>query len=271
MGRHRGEGGVMSLKGRCALITGSTGGIGFATATRLAADGCNIVLNGFASADEIAQRRSELEGKYAVRTMHHGADLRRPDEIAAMMRDAAAAFGAVDIVVNNAVVRHFAPVHEFPVERWDEALAVNLSAAFHIIRLVLPAMRERNFGRIINMSSVYGHFATVNRIDYVTTKTALIGMTRAVALETVGYDITCNAICPGLVHTPAIEERILAESARQGISPADVTERFLAERQPTRRFVAAENVAALIGFLCGPAARDITGTALPVDGGWIAM
>ncbi len=181
------------LTGRCALITGSIDGIGFAAAKRLAAEGCHIVLGGFADAARIAERRGQLESRFGVRTRHHGADLREPGEIAAMMAAAAATFGAVDILVNNAVVRHFAPIDTFPVERWDEALAVNLSAAFHLIRLALPGMRDRNFGRIVNMSSVYGTFATENRVDYVTTKTALIGLTRAVALETVRHDITCNA------------------------------------------------------------------------------
>jgi 3-hydroxybutyrate dehydrogenase len=258
------------LTGKCALITGSIDGIGFATATRLAADGCNIVLSGLAEPARIAARRAELETAFGVRVLHHGADLRDPGQIAAMIDAAGEAFGAVDILVNNAVVRHFAPIEAFPVERWDEALAVNLSAAFDTIRLALPKMRERNFGRIVNMSSVYGTFATANRVDYVTTKTALIGMTRAVAIETVGQDITCNAICPGLVHTPAIEVRIAAEADRDGISHAEAVARFLAERQPTRRFIAAENVAAMIAFLCGPGGRDITGAALPVDGGWIA-
>jgi len=257
------------LAGRCALITGSIDGIGFAVAKRLAAEGCNIVLGGFADAGRIAERRAELE-RLGVRTLHHGADLRNVDEIAAMMAAATAAFGATDILVNNAVVRHFAPIEEFPVERWDEALAVNLSAAFHLIRLALPAMRARNFGRIVNMSSVYGTFAVEDRVDYVTTKTALIGLTRAVALETVGHDITCNAICPGLVRTPAIAARIAAAARHDGSSEEEAAARFLAARQPTRRFVEADHIAALVVFLCGPAGRDVTGTALPVDGGWAA-
>ncbi|MGA2129667.1 MAG: SDR family oxidoreductase [Xanthobacteraceae bacterium] len=259
----------MTLKGKCALITGSTGGIGFSTAARLAAEGCDIILNGLAGAEEVAPRRDEIETGFGVRAMYHGADLRDPGQIADLM-NAAAAFGGVDILVNNAVVRHFAPIEDFPVERWNEALAVNLSAVFHTVRLALPGMRVRNFGRIINMSSVYGSFATANRIDYVTTKTALIGLTRAVAIETVGHDITCNAICPGLVQTPAIDARIGAEAERDGISRAEATLRFLADRQPTGRFVAGDGVAALIAFLCGPGGRDITGAALPVDGGWLA-
>ncbi len=260
-----------TLKGRCALVTGSIDGIGLAIAHRLAAEGCNVVLHSLAEPDRGAARRSELETLYGVETLYDGADLTRPEAIADMVGAAAAAFGAVDILVNNAVVRHFAPVEQFPVERWNEALAVNLSAAFHAIRLALPGMRERGFGRIVNMSSIYGQRAIENRIDYVTTKTALIGMTRAVAIETARDNITCNAICPGLVHTPAIEARIGAQAERQGISHPEAVARYLAERQPSRRFVAAENVAALVALLCSPAGADITGAALPVDGGWTVI
>jgi 3-hydroxybutyrate dehydrogenase len=256
------------MKGKCALITGSTTGLGVAIAARLAAAGCHIVLNGLGDPARIEVQRSELERSHGVRVLYHGADLAVPDEIAELMRAAIAAFGAVDILVNNAVVRHFAPIHEFPVAAWDEAVAVNISAAFHTIRLALPGMRARNWGRIINMSSVYGLFATANRVDYVTSKTALIGMTRAVALECVGYDITCNAVSPGTVLTPTIEERLQALMATERLSREAAVEKFLSTRQPSRRFVAEENVAALIAFLCGDAARDITGATLPMDGGW---
>jgi 3-hydroxybutyrate dehydrogenase len=256
---------------RCALITGSTGGIGWAMARRLAAEGCNIVLHSLAEPEVGAARCAELETMFGVKARYDGADLTQPVQIADMITAATAAFEAVDVLINNAVVRHFAPVEQFPVERWNEALAVNLSAAFHTIRLVLPKMRERCFGRIINMSSIYGSRAIENRIDYVTTKAALIGMTRAVAIETARENITCNAICPGLVQTPAIDARIGAAAERQGISRAEATERYLAERQPSGRFVSAENVAALVALLCGPAGADITGAALPVDGGWTAV
>ena len=179
-------------------------------------------------------------------------------------------FGGIDVLVNNAVVRHFARVDEFPVERWDHALAVNLSAAFHTIRLSLPGMRARRWGRIINMSSVYGSFAIAERIDYVTTKTALLGLTRVVALETLDEDITCNAVCPGSVLTPYSEQRIQQLMAEQGLPREAAIRNFLAARQPSGRFVAAENVADLIIFLCGPAGRDITGASLPIDAGWLA-
>jgi 3-hydroxybutyrate dehydrogenase len=258
------------LKGRCALITGSTSGLGYAVAERLAADGCNIVLNGLGNIEEIETQRRALEVRFGVRALFHGANLANPREIADLVRHALDAFGAVDVLVNNAVVRNFAPIDALAVERWDESLAVNLSSAFHTIRLALPRMRERNWGRIVNMASVFALFGAADRVDYVTTKTALLGMTRAVAMETVGYDITCNAVCPGSVHTPAIESRLQAFAAAEGLDREVATKRFLADRQPTRRFVAAENVAALVAFLCGPTGRDITGAALPIDGAWSA-
>jgi 3-hydroxybutyrate dehydrogenase len=258
------------MKGKCALITGSTAGLGAAVAARLAAEGCHIVLNGFGEPARIEAQRSELERARGVRVLYHGADLAVPAQIADLMQVAIATFGAVDILVNNAVVRHFAPAHEFPVEAWDRAIAVNVSAAFHTIRLALPAMRARNWGRIINMSSVYGLFATVNRIDYVTSKTAVIGMTRAVALECAGYEITCNAVNPGTVLTPAIEERLRALMAEERLTREVAVKKYLSTRQPSGRFVAQESVAALVAFLCSDAGRDVTGATLPMDGGWSA-
>jgi 3-hydroxybutyrate dehydrogenase len=258
------------LTGKCALVTGSTGGIGFAVAEALARAGCHVVLNGFGAADEIEAGRRRLETEFGVSAIYHGADLAKPDEIAALVESANRAFGAVDILVNNAVVRHFAPIDEFPVERWNQSIAVNLSAAFHTVRLALPKMRERNWGRIVNMSSGYGYFAEPNRVDYVTTKTALLGFTRAVAVEVARHDITCNALCPGTVLTPAIEARIQALIERENLSREAAVERYLAARQPSGRFIAAENIAGLVLFLCGPAGGDITGASLPVDGGWIA-
>lgn len=258
------------LRGKCALITGSTGGLGYAAARRLAAEGCNIVLHGLGDLDQVEVRRRDIETTYGVRVLYHPGNLTRPADIADLVGTAMDAFGAVDILINNAVVRHFAPVEAFPVDRWDEAMAVNVSAAFHTIRLTLAKMRERNWGRIINMSSIYGLIGTTNRVDYVTSKTALIGMTRAVALETVGQDITCNAICPGTALTPDSEGRIRAMMTAESLPREKAEEKYLAVRQPSRRFVGADNVAALIVFLCSPAGRDITGAALTIDGGWAA-
>lgn len=257
------------LTGKSALITGSLGGIGFATAKALAAQGCNIMLNGFADPATIQARVDELEA-LDVHVEYHGADLRQPQQIAAMLRAATQVFGALDILVNNAVVRFFGPVENFAPEHWDEALAVNLSAPFHAIRLALPGMKAKGWGRIVNMASVYGSFATVDRVDYITTKTALLGLTRAVALECARTGVTCNAICPGTVLTPAIAQRLQNEMQRESLPREAAEARFLEARQPSRRFVDDANVAGLIAFLCGPHSADITGAALPVDGGWTA-
>ncbi len=257
------------LKGKSALITGSLGGIGFATAKALAALGCDIMLNGFASADVIEARTAEIAAM-GVRCAHDNADLRDPAAIAAMIAATAKAHGGPDILVNNAVVRYFGAIENFVPAQWDEALAVNVSAPFHAIRLALPGMKAKNWGRIINMASVYSHVATVNRIDYITTKTALLGLTRAVALECARTGVTCNAMCPGTVLTPAIDWRMRQEMQRDGTSFEAAEESFLAIRQPSRRFVKDANVAGLIAFLCGPHGEDINGADLPVDGGWLA-
>jgi 3-hydroxybutyrate dehydrogenase len=249
---------------KSALITGSLGGIGFATARALAEQGFAITLNGFAATDIIEGRLAELTA-LGVSARYHPADLRDPAQIADLITSS-----EPDVLVNNAVVRYFGAVENFAPEHWDEALAVNLSAPFHAIRLALPAMRRKDWGRIINMASIYGMFATVNRIDYITTKTALIGLTRAVALEVARTGITCNAICPGTVLTPAIDWRLRQEMQRDGTSFETAEENFLAVRQPSRKFVKDENVAGLIAFLCGPHGADIKGSAMPIDGAWAA-
>jgi 3-hydroxybutyrate dehydrogenase len=256
------------LQGKCALITGSTQGLGLATAKRFAAAGCNVVLNGFGDEREINAMRAQIEKEQNVRTMYSAANLAAPLEIERMIETAQDTFGAIDILVNNAVTRYAAPIEQFPVGEWDLAIAVNLSAAFHTIRLALPAMRKRNWGRIINVSSIYGLIATVNRLSYVTSKTALIGMTRAVALETRDQDITCNAVCPGTVETPVHMKRIEDMMTTDSLSREEAEQRFLANKQPGGRFITAEDVAGMILFLCGPESRDITGAALPIDGGW---
>jgi 3-hydroxybutyrate dehydrogenase len=257
------------LQGKCALITGSLQGLGLAAAERFAEAGCHIVLSGLAPAAEIARVRARVEA-HGVRTVYCGADLRHPAEIEQMMAESAEAFGAVDILINNAVARHADPVEEFPVSKWDEGIAVNLSAAFHTIRLALPRMRLKNWGRIINVSSIYGFRGAANRVAYVTSKTALLGLTRAVALETLGQNITCNAVCPGTTHTPPHEATIQGMMASSGISRADAEKRFLAGKQPGGRFIQGADVSALMLFLCQPESGDITGAALPIDGGWSA-
>lgn len=256
------------LDGKSALITGSLGGIGFATAKALGQQGANVMLNGIASEDTVRARVAELEAM-GIKAAYHGADLRDPTQIADLVKAVETTFGGPDIVVNNAVVRHFGAVEDFSPDHWDEALAVNLSAPFHTIRLALPGMKARGWGRIVNMASIYSHFATVNRVDYVTTKTALLGLTRAVALEVARTAITCNALCPGTVLTPAIEGRLRNEMQRDGTAWEEAEEGFLAVRQPSRRFVKDDNVAGLIAFLCGPHSADINGAALPIDGAWL--
>jgi 3-hydroxybutyrate dehydrogenase len=205
-----------------------------------------------------------------VRAVYAPGDLSRPGDIDSIVDTARAAFGGVDILVNNAVVRHAAPVEAFSAEKWDEGLAVNLSAAFHLIRLTVPMMQARRWGRILNVSSIYGFKGAPNRVAYVTTKTALLGLTRAVALEGVAHGITCNAICPGTTETPVHEAAIQASMATQSITREEAERRFFATKQPTGRFISAEQVAALMIFLCGPDATDINGAALPVDGAWSA-
>jgi 3-hydroxybutyrate dehydrogenase len=255
------------LEGKCALITGSVGGLGFAAAQRFAAAGCNIVLSGLADPDAVARAKTAIEA-HKTRAIYSSADLRHPGQIEQMFRDSEEAFGGVDILINNAVVRCAAPVEEFPVAAWDEGIAVNLSAAFHTIRLAMPGMRRRGWGRIINVSSIYGLIGAANRINYVTSKTALIGMTRAVALETTGENITCNAVCPGSVLTAVHEAAIRKTMQKEGLSRAEAEARFHAGKQPSGRFIAAEDVADLMVFLCGSASRDINGAALPIEGAW---
>jgi 3-hydroxybutyrate dehydrogenase len=256
------------LAGRRALVTGSSGGLGLAIASGLAREGCDIVLNGLAWPEDAEAARRSIETAFAVRALFHGADLSRPEEIENLAGEANEKFGGLDIVVNNAVVRQFGPIEQMPVAGWDQSIAVNLSAAFHTIRLALPGMRQRRFGRIVNVSSIYGLIGAANRADYVTTKTALIGLTRAVALETAEFDITCNAICPGTVPTPAITDRIRGIAASSGVSEGQATSDYLSARQPSGRFIDGGGVASLVAYLCGEGGRDITGAALPIDGGW---
>lgn len=256
---------MSTLSGKWALVTGATAGLGFAVAESLAGAGASLVLHDLVAPAEAAGR---LKSRFGVDAISIAADLSRRADIEAMMGDLLARLGGIDILVNNAVVRHFAPLEDFPPEKWEEALAVNLSAPFHLARLALPAMKRRGFGRIINLGSIYSTRATAERIDYVTTKTAIIGMTRAIAVETAATNITCNALCPGTLPTPAIQSKIAAAATRDGQSVEAATREYLASRQPSGRFIATESVGAMAVLLCGPAGQDITGAALPIDGGW---
>ncbi|HVJ52088.1 MAG TPA: 3-hydroxybutyrate dehydrogenase [Aliidongia sp.] len=259
-----------SLTGRTALVTGSTGGLGLAIAGALAEAGCQIMLHGLEAAAAMEERRAALQAASGREVAYIEADLAQPAGVQAMVDETSRRFGTLDILVNNAVVRHFAPIEAFPTERWDMALAVNISAAFHAVRLALPGMRVRQWGRIVNMASVYGQRGTAGRVDYVTTKAAIIGLTRAVAVETADQPITCNAVCPGSVSTPGTEARVERLIEEEGLEREEAVRRFLAGKQPSGRFVAAESVAAMVVFLCGPAGQDITGAVLPVEGGWLA-
>ncbi len=257
-------------RGRTALVTGSTAGLGFAIAQGLARSGCNIVLTGLAAADDIEAERGTLAHETGVEVAYVRADLAEPDGVEHLLEAVERTIGAVDILVNNAVVRHFARIIEFPAASWDAALAVNLSAAFHAIRLLLPGMRARNYGRIFNITSVYGMRGTVDRVGYVTTKAALLGLTRSVALENLDVDVTCHSICPGSVLTPGTEGRVLQLMKDSGLSRDAAERSFLDGKQPGGHFVAAESVSDLLVFLCGPIARDMTGSMLPVEAGWLA-
>ncbi|KQR81477.1 beta-D-hydroxybutyrate dehydrogenase [Burkholderia sp. Leaf177] len=258
------------MKGKTALVTGSSHGLGLAMADALAAAGVQVVLHGVESAAEAESARAAFEARHDRETHYIQADLGDAGAVGRLISETVARAAPIDILINNAVVRHFAPVESFPVDKWDQALAVNLSAAFHTVRLTLPGMRERGWGRIFNMTSVYGMRGTINRIDYVTTKSALLGLTRAVAAETTGQGITCNAICPGAVHTPTSEHRIRALMETKSIDRESATTEFLVGKQPTGSFVDAAHVADLVVFLCSAAGSQITGAMLPVEGGWLA-
>jgi 3-hydroxybutyrate dehydrogenase len=253
------------MKGKWALVTGATAGLGFAVAEGLAAAGANIVLHDLVAPK---QEADDLRARFGVNIIAANVDLAQRDAIEAMMAELLERCGTIEILINNAVVRHFSAIESFPADRWEQALAVNLSAPFHLIRLALPTMKQRGWGRIINMGSIYSTRAVEDRIDYVTTKTAILGMTRAVAIETARSGITCNTLCPGTLPTPAILDKIATVASSSGRPVADVTSDYLGERQPTQRFIAMDAVASMVVFLCGTAANDITGASLPIDGGW---
>jgi len=258
------------MKGKTALVTGSSHGLGLAMADALAGAGCNVLLHGVESPADVRPACAAFEARHHVAPHYIQADLSQPEAVERLVDETIGRTGSLDILVNNAVVRHFAPIEAFPADKWDQALAVNLSAAFHAVRLALPRMRERGWGRIFNMTSVYGMRGTANRVDYVTTKSALLGFTRAVAAETVGTGITCNAICPGSVLTPNIDGRINALMDESGLNRSDAVREFLKGKQPTGELVEAAHVGEMVVFLCGPAASQITGAMMPIEGGWLA-
>ncbi|MGD0585695.1 MAG: 3-hydroxybutyrate dehydrogenase [Oryzomonas sp.] len=259
------------LKGRNALITGSTSGIGLGIARALAAQGCNIMMNGFGDAHAIEQLRDGMTKEYGVTVAYNGADMTRPAEIGALVADTAAQLGGADILVNNAGIQHTAPVEEFPPGKWDAIIAVNLSSSFHAIHHALPHMKGRGWGRIINIASVHGLVASSDKAAYVAAKHGLVGLTKVVALETAGLGITCNAICPGWTRTELIEPQIIARAEALGVDIEEGGRNLLAEKQPSRQFVSIEQLGQLAVFLCSDAAAQITGAPIPIDGGWTAQ
>jgi 3-hydroxybutyrate dehydrogenase len=260
----------MSLTGKTALITGSTSGIGLAYAKALAGEGVNIVINGFGDADAIETERKALEATSGAKALYSGHDLTKADQIEAMMAEAASAFGGIDILINNAGTQHVAPVEEFPVDKWNLILALNLTAAFHTTRLAVPYMKEKRWGRIIQTASAHSLTASPFKSAYVTAKHGLAGLTKTVALELATFGVTANCISPGYVWTPLVENQIPDTMKARGLTREQVINDVLLAGQPTKQFVTPEQVAAIALFLCRDEAANITGANISVDGGWTA-
>ena len=256
------------LKGKSAIVTGSTSGIGLGIATAFAEQGADVLLNGFGDADKIETLRHQLERQHGVRVRYSGADMSDPDAIRAMADYACGEFGRIDIVVNNAGIQHVAPVDEFPDSKWDAILAINLSSAFHLIKAVLPQMKARKWGRIVNVASAHGLTASPFKSAYVAAKHGMVGLSRAVALEVAEHGVTCNTVCPGYVKTPLVDQQIADQAKAHGISPENVVRDVMLVHQARKEFVRVEELAALAVFLCSDAGASMTGTALAMDGGW---
>jgi 3-hydroxybutyrate dehydrogenase len=258
----------MQLQQKSAIVTGSTSGIGLGIARAFAAQGADVLLNGFGNPDEIEFTRSQLQREFGVQVLYSGADMSRRDHIRAMAELATARFGKVDIVVNNAGIQHVAPVEEFPDERWDAVLAINLSSAFHLIKAVVPGMKQRRWGRIINIASAHGLTASPFKSAYVAAKHGMVGLGRTVGLELAESGITCNTICPGYVKTPLVEKQIADQAKAHGIRPEDVVRDVMLVHQARKEFVRVEELAALAVFLASDAAASMTAAAITMDGGW---
>ncbi|MES2879825.1 MAG: 3-hydroxybutyrate dehydrogenase [Pseudomonadota bacterium] len=255
------------LKGKTALVTGSTSGIGLGIAKALAQQGANIILNGFG---DVESPKAEIAA-FGVKVGYHGADMSKPAEIEDMMKQAAAEFGRVDILVNNAGIQHVARIENFPIERWDAIIAINMSSAFHATRLALPAMQAANWGRIINVASVHGLVGSAEKSAYVAAKHGVIGLTKVTALENATSGVTCNAICPGWVLTPLVQKQVDAKAVALGISVEEASKQLLAEKEPSKQFTTPEELGGLAVFFCSPAGNNVRGVAWNMDGGWTAQ
>ena len=258
------------LKGQAALVTGSTSGIGLGIATSLAEAGANVMLNGFGDAAEIERTRAGLAERHGVQVLYSGADMSRPEQVAAMVKAAEEGFGRLDVLVNNAGIQFVSPVDEFPDAKWEQILAINLSSNFYAIKAALPGMKARNAGRIINIASAHGLVASPFKSAYVAAKHGVVGLTKTVALEVAETGITCNAICPGYVKTPLVEGQIADQAKAHGMTPEQVVREVILASQPNKRFVEVAELGALVVFLSSPAGASITGVSLPVEGGWTA-
>jgi len=259
------------LEGKTAVVTGSTSGIGLGIARGLARQGANLLLNGFGDSAQISQLTSGLAAEFGVKVRHHGADMSRPEQIRDMIAFAASEFGGLDILVNNAGIQHTATVENFPEEKWDDVIAINLTSNFHAIKAALPHMKARNWGRIINIASVHGMVGSVNKSAYVAAKHGVVGLTKVVALETAQTGVSCNAICPGWVLTPLVQRQIDDLATRERISAAEAQARLVMEKQPSGSFATPEQIAELAVFLCSDAASQIRGASFAIDGGWTAQ
>ncbi|MGE0678998.1 3-hydroxybutyrate dehydrogenase [Pseudolabrys sp.] len=259
------------LNGKTALVTGSTSGIGLATARMFAKNGANLMLNGFGDGGEIEKLRAGFEKEFKIKAHYSGADMSKPDEIAGMIRDAEKEFGAVDILINNAGIQHVAKIEDFPPEKWDAIIAINLSSSFHTIRTALPAMKKKKWGRIINIASAHGLVASGEKAAYVAAKHGLIGLTKVVAIEAANDGVTCNAICPGWVLTPLVQKQIDARAKAAGQKEREAEIALLSEKQPMHKFTTPEHIGNLAVFLASDAAESITGSAYSIDGGWVAQ
>jgi 3-hydroxybutyrate dehydrogenase len=259
------------LDGKIALVTGSTSGIGLAIARTLARAKAGVVLNGFGDPGGIEEMRAQISKEFGVPALYDGANLSKPDETIRMVESTIRHFGRLDILVNNAGIQHVAPAEEFPLEKWDAVIAINLSSAFHTIRAALPRMRERNWGRIINIASAHGLVASAQKSAYVAAKHGIVGLTKAVALETATTNITCNAICPGWVLTPLVQKQIEALAARENLPLAAAKQKLLSEKMPSQEAVTPEQIGETALFLCSEAAAQMRGAALAIDGGWTAQ